>query len=411
MRKQKKQNLKNKRFKKKIILLFSGIILVLFGLFIFNKILVYTNRDKIYSIDYALIVEAEKKRNEAEIQAILNKMTIEEKVAQLFIITPEALSKDEEITTATKFTQENLEKYPVGGLIYFSKNIETPNQIRTMISKTQEYSIDSIGIPMFISIDEEGGTVSRLASNKNFDVKSFGNLNGIKTPQDAYTLGDTIGKYLKDYGFNLNYAPIADVFTNPENIVVKYRAFSSDPNIVADYVAEEIKGLRDNQIITTLKHFPGHGNTTNDSHDGYVFTKKTIEELRACEFIPFEKGIAEGAQIVMMAHISVPNVIGDSTPSSFSPVMIQGILRKELGFEGVIITDALNMGAISNKFSSSEASFKAINAGVDLLLMPANFEKAYDGLLEAVNNGEISQERINESVTRILKLKKEMLDW
>ncbi len=408
VKKRKKQNLKSKKVIKNIILFLSGIILVLFGLFLFNEI---WGNSSITKSDSSILADFEKKRDEAEIQAILNKMTLEEKIAQLFIVTPETLNAGKEVTIASKLTQENLIKYPVGGLIYFSKNIDSPEQIKTMISNTQMYSLGKTGIPMFISIDEEGGQVSRIANNSAFNVETFGNLSGIKSSKEAYKLGDTIGKYLKDYGFNLDYAPVADVYTNPKNLVVKYRAFSSDPKIVADYVAEETKGLNNNMIIAALKHFPGHGNTTSDSHYGYAVTYKTLDELRASELIPFEKGIATGAQIVMVSHISVPKVIGDNTPSSISKIMIQDILRNDLGFEGVVITDALNMRSISNQYTSKEASQMAIIAGADLLLMPENFQEAYNGLLDAVNNGEISQKRIDESIIRILKIKKNMLNW
>ncbi len=410
LRKRGDNNQKKKLSVKKIILSLVGVIIVLFVIALASAI--WKNFVINDSIDNkSVLADFKKKRLEAEIHSIVNKMTLEEKIAQLFIITPEALNSGKEITTANKFTKEAISKYPVGGLIFFSKNINSPEQIKIMISNTQDYSRERIQIPMFMSVDEEGGQVARIANNSAFNVETFGNLSGTKSSQEAYMLGDTIGKYLNDYGFNLNYAPVADIYTNPKNIVIKYRAFSSEPLIVADYVVEEIKGLNNNKIIASLKHFPGHGNTTKDSHNGYAVTYKTLEQLKAVEFIPFEKGISAGAQIVMLAHISVPNIIKGDIPSSLSEIMVKDILRNELDFEGVIITDALNMGAITNKYNSEQASITAIKAGVDLLLMPENFIEAYNGLLNAVIKGEISQERIDESLYRILLLKKDKLNW
>ena len=409
-----KKHLNNKEIKnidvKKIIISLSIIIIVLFVVFFVKAKFEDISSNK-KSEEKVVLADLEKIRTEAEIQAIINKMSLEEKIAQLFIITPETLSNGQETTTANKGMDEAIEMYPVGGLIFFSNNIESPEQIKIMISNIQKYSLERSKIPMFISIDEEGGEVSRIAKNSLFNVKQFDKLSSIKNAETAYELGDTIGKYLKEYGFNLNYAPIADVYTNPENLVVRYRAFSSNPLEVADYVVEEIKGLKNNQIINSLKHFPGHGHTINDSHYGYAVTYKTIEELRLCEFIPFSKGISEGAEIVMLAHVSVPIIIGDNTPSSLSEVMIKDILRNELGFEGVVITDGLNMEAITNQYSSKEATLVALKAGVDLFLMPEDFQEAYSSLLMSVNNGEISQERIDESLTRIIRLKKNKLDW
>ncbi|KAF0092614.1 MAG: beta-N-acetylhexosaminidase [Fusobacteria bacterium] len=346
-----------------------------------------------------------------EIKMLIESMTIEEKVAQLFIITPDVLTNGVEETVAGIGTQEALIKYPVGGLIYFTKNLIAPEQTKTMINNTKEFNSQSNQIPLFFSVDEEGGVVSRIANNNNFEVTKFKNLNQFETIQEAYMLGDTIGAYLKDLGFNLNYAPVADVYTNSANKVVKERAFSSDPMLVADMVVEEMRGFKEHNIILSLKHFPGHGNTTHDTHFGFAMTKKTLAELEESELIPFKKGIDAGAGMVMMAHISVPNIIGDNTPASLSFFMINEVLRNQQGFKGVVITDSLSMGAISQNFSSDKAAILAIQGGADILLMPKDFHTAYIGILNAVTNGEISETRIDESITRILYLKKTSLQW
>lgn len=353
--------------------------------------------------------EAEKLRD--EVQTRLQAMTLEEKTAQLFIVTPEALTNNPETATDDAAIQEALLAYPVGGLIYFSRHLITPEQTLAALSGLETITRERGGIPLFLSIDEEGGAIARIGNNPEFGVPSFPNLNEFQTGEEAYQLGDTIGSYLSELGFNLDYAPVADVYTNPLNKVVRYRAFSDDPDVVAELVSEELKGFTKNGILTALKHFPGHGNTAADSHYGYAVTDKTLEELRACEFIPFARGIDSGVGMIMVGHISAPNAAGNDLPSTFSPVMIGDVLRGELGFTGVVITDALNMGAITNQYSSGEAAVMALQAGVDLLLMPVDFQSAYLGVLYAVQNGTISVARIDQSVARILLLKKQSLNW
>jgi beta-N-acetylhexosaminidase len=343
-----------------------------------------------------------------EIEILIERMTLEEKIAQLFIITPEALTDGLDTIEAGEATNEALKQFPVGGLIYFARNLIEPEQTRRMINMTKVYVNETNHIPLFFSVDEEGGLVSRIANNQNFGVTRFKNLNQMETAQEAYLLGNTIGAYLNDLGLNLNYAPLADVYTNPANRAVRERAFSADPLLVADMVVEEMKGLMEHNIITSLKHFPGHGNTTNDTHFGLAMTKKTLEELEITELIPFRKGIEEGTGMVMMAHISVPNIIGENTPASLSNFMINEVLRQQLGFKGVVITDALNMGAISQNYSNEKAVILAINAGVDVLLMPRDFKEAFYGILNAVVIGEISESRIDDSLRRILQLKKSL---
>lgn len=344
-------------------------------------------------------VETEEERRADQIRTLLSAMTLQEKAAQLFILTPEALADG------------GSQNWPVGGLIYFTRNIITPEEQRQATAAAQARSMERIGIPLFLGIDEEGGEITRIAGNPAFNVPTFGRLKDIRTGEEAYQLGDALGTYLADYGFNMDFAPVADVLTNPKNTVVRNRAFSSDPEIAATLVEEELRGFGAHPVLPVLKHFPGHGNTTGDTHDGYAYTDKTLDELRACEFIPFERGIAAGARIVMIGHISAPAVLGDDTPSSLSGTMIGEILRKELGFRGVVITDALNMAAITSHYDSAEAAILALKAGSDLLLMPEDFQTAYLGVLDAVGRGEITEERIDESLARVLDLKLETLNW
>ena len=343
-----------------------------------------------------------------DIEEMLGDMTLEEKVCQLFMVTPEALTGVGTVTQAGTATQEAVNAYPVGGVIYFSQNLQDPDQTRTMLENTQRYAMERTGIPIFLSVDEEGGQVARVGSNPAFGVEKIGNMSDVGSrgdTQEAYEIGSTIGTYLSDLGFNMDAAPDTDVLTNPENQVVKYRSFGSDPELVARMAAAELKGLNDQGIIGMYKHFPGHGGTTADSHEGYAYVDDTQEELKSGAFIPFQDGIDNGIQVIMVSHISCPNVTGDNTPATLSEMMITDILRGEMGFDGMVITDALNMGAITAQYSSSEAAVAALNAGADMLLMPEDFQSAYKGVLSAVESGTVSEARIDESVRRILEVK------
>ena len=348
---------------------------------------------------------------DAEIKEIMDSMTLEEKVCQLFMVTPEALTGVGTAVQAGAATQNAFDTYPVGGVIYFSQNLQNPDQTRKMLSNTQQYAEERMGFPVFLSVDEEGGQVARVGSNAAFGVEKIGNMSDVGSrgdTQEAYEIGSTIGAYLSDLGFNMDAAPDTDVLTNPENQVVKYRSFGSDPELVAKMAAAELKGLNGRGIIGMYKHFPGHGGTTADSHEGYAYVDDTLEELEKGAFVPFQDGIDNGIQVIMVSHISCPNVTGDNTPATLSKTMITDILREKMGFDGMVITDALNMGAITAQYSSSEAAVAALNAGADMLLMPEDFQSAYNGVLNAVENGTVTEERIDESVCRILEVKASM---
>ena len=352
--------------------------------------------------------EAEAAWQEMKIDRVLDSMTLEEKVNQLFMITPEALTGVGTVIQAGDGTREALAEHPVGGLIYFAQNLKDPDQTRTMLENTQEYASARSGFPIFLSVDEEGGQVARVGSNPSFGVPEIGNMSEVGAggdTQEAYETGSTIGAYLKDLGFNMDAAPDADVLTNPANEVVKYRSFGSDPELVSRMAAAELKGLNDQGIIGMYKHFPGHGGTTADSHEGYVYVEENLEELKSGALVPFQDGADNGLRVIMVSHIACPEVTGDNTPATLSRQLVTDLLREDMGFDGLVITDALNMGAITEQYSSGEAAVAALNAGVDMLLMPADFQAAYDGVMAALENGELTEERIDESVRRILEIK------
>ncbi len=346
-----------------------------------------------------------------QIDSCLEDMTLEEKVAQLFIIQPEAILDVGTAVAAGDATREAINQNPVGGFIYFGDNLQSKEQTQEMLKNVQTYSMERTGFPAFLSVDEEGGTVARVAGTGNFDIPKIGDMADIGAAGDvdaAKQVGEDIGSYLAELGFNLDFAPVADVLSNPENTVVRDRSFGNDPEMVSDMAIAVSDGLEEKGILSTYKHFPGHGATSADTHKGYAYTDKTLEELEACELIPFQRCIADGAKIIMAAHISAPNVTGDDTPTSLSKTMVTDILREKMGYTGLVVTDAMNMGAITEEYTSAEAAVKALQAGVDIVLMPENYQQAYQGVLDAVADGTLTEERINESVTRILTVKLDM---
>ena len=349
-----------------------------------------------------------------EVEALLQKMTLREKVGQLFYVRLESLDPSIEWTTYDDLARMNIlkvtenmkrtnENYPVGGIILYAWNIDNETQLASIITDIRTLN----GSPL-LCIDEEGGRVARIANNPNFNVKKYESMAAIGAtgdPQNAYECGNTIGTYLKRYGFNIDFAPVADVNTNPENVIIGARAFSDDPAVAAPMVTNYLQGLKDAGITGCIKHFPGHGDTKADTHFGYASTQKTWEEMMNCEMVTFRAGIQWGCQLIMTAHIGAPNVTGSDVPSTMSPIILQDKLRGELGYQNIIITDGMEMGAITQQYTSAEAAVGSIKAGVDIVLGPRYFIEAFDAVMAAVNNGTISEERINQSVRRILKLK------
>lgn len=261
---------------------------------------------------------------------------------------------------------------------------------------------------MFITVDEEGGIVARLANHEAFDLPKYENAAAVGSSgntEDAKEMGKTIGNYLASYGFNMDFAPDADVNTNPDNPIIGTRAFSSDAQTAASMVGAAAEGFRESGILPTLKHFPGHGDTAEDSHTALAVTHKTLEELESCEFLPFEADT--GMHAVMVGHIAAPEVTGTDLPATLSEEMIARIPEKE---ETLIVTDSLEMKAISDTYSSGEAALQAFQAGCDVLLMPMDLADAYDTILQAVKDGTISEERLDESVNKILTYKQAFAD-
>ena len=350
---------------------------------------------------------------ENAIEAQLSQMSLREKVGQLFCVRPESLDPVFQssamgmmayhMPAVNEETKAFARQYPVGGVTLFSHNIDNPEQLKAFTRDLHALA----GAPL-LSIDEEGGRVARIGNNDNFDVPVYASMAAVGAtgdPSKAFEAGVAIGTYLKEYGFDIDFAPDADVNTNPKNIVIGDRAFSNDPKAAAPMVVKFMEGLHKVGVGSCIKHFPGHGDTTGDSHKEYVQTDKTWEELLNCEMVTFKAAIKAGAPMIMSAHVALPNATGDNLPATLSSFILQDKLRKELGYQGIIITDAMGMKAISDRYSSGESAVMTLQAGADIVLMPENLPEAFEAVLAAVEDGTLPEARIDESVRRVLALK------
>jgi beta-N-acetylhexosaminidase len=304
-----------------------------------------------------------------------------------------------EDTEAGETTRDALEKYPVGGLIYDASNFVSVEQTKNMIANAQSYS----AIPLLITLDEEGGRVNRLMHTLNttyigpmYDYRDDGED---RARENAHTIAADIA----ELGFNLDLAPVADVWSNPANKVIGNRAYSDDFKQAAELIPAAVEGFHEGGVACTLKHFPGHGDTSEDSHYGSAYVDKTLSYLKKHELRPFRAGIEAGADCVMMGHLIVLDV--EDKPALFSYKLVTELLREKMGFDGVVMTDSLEMKAMTDHYGERDMAVNAVKAGVDVLLMPSSLDETIDALSEAVESGEISEERINESVERILTLK------
>ena len=339
-----------------------------------------------------------KSYSDEDIQQKLLSMTLDEKIYSLFIVSPEQLlgkalpAGQDYLTEVNDELVSCMKKKPVSGVILFAGNLKNPPQVKNF---TQPFY--SRGF--FVAIDEEGGVVSRIANNPAFEVPVYSSFSECTDP---YSMYKTISAYLKEYGFNLDFAPVADVSVDGGGIIGT-RAYSGNAELVSKAVSQAVNAFIDNRILCSLKHFPGHGAVTADSHLGAVVLNKSKEELNECEFLPFISGIKAGAPFVMLGHITVPELSGE-LPASLSPQIIS-ILRNELSFEGVIITDSFRMHAITDLYDSKESVLRAIKAGVDIVLIPESLDDAYSSIKTAIEKGDLTEAELNAKVRRIITLK------
>lgn len=339
----------------------------------------------------------EKMTVDEKVEYRMKYMTLDEKIAQMLVVYYTSDVVDSNL-------EGILKEVKPGGFILMKENITTYDQTKKFVEDVTSNS----EIPMIISIDQEGGTVQRLKGISDVEVTNIPDMYDLGRMNDldlAYEVGKVMAEEMRTLGINVVYAPTLDVYSNELNTVIGKRSFSEDPQIVSDMGIRLAKGLEENGIIATFKHFPGHGDTEVDSHVSLPIIQKSYDELSSLELIPFKNAISNDAKIMMIGHIALPEVTGDNTPASLSKAIVTDILKGELGYQGLVITDALNMGALTKNYSKGEIYTKAIDAGVDLILMPSGSKQA----IEFIKNN-ISEERINESVEKILKFKYTYLD-
>ena len=367
------------------------------------------------------------------IKAIIDKMTLEQKVAQLFVVSPETLTGVDSVQYAGDMTYQALQDYPVGGIVFAKDNIDSSSQFGTMTDNLQSYSEEISGLPLFLAAAEEGGSASVLGNNDNLDeyyensysddgsdyssssansvhsgAPSMSEIGRKDDSTNAYEAGKSIGSLMSAYGLNLDLAPVADVLSG-NSTGIGNRTFGTDAQTVSDMALEVIRGIQEEDVNAAMKYFPGYG-AASSNMSGFPVINSSLDELKKKEFLPYSNAIAQGMDFVMVGHISVPNVTGDDTPASLSEKMISEVLRKDLGFKGIVMTDYLNDKTIVKNYGAADAAVKAIQAGADLLLEPDDLEAAYEGVLKAVKKGDITEDRLEESIYRILRVKLSMQD-
>jgi len=341
---------------------------------------------------------------EDKILLILNGMSLKEKIGQLFILD----LKDNNNSYYTEINdnlKEYIEEYKPGGVILFSDNIDSNQQVKKIIRDLQSL----LGIPLFVAVDQEGGRVSRLNSSNNMkvlEIPSHEVLGKLNDAEITWQIGKIIGEELKDLGFNMNLAPVADINSNYKNPVLGDRSFSENTEIVSTMVEAFVQGLQESGVCSVIKHFPGHGATDTDPHNGEVSINLSLSEIRNRELLPFKAGIDRGAVGVMTAHIKTPQIIETADlPATLSSFFINDILRNEMGFNGLVISDSFSMAAIKNFWLPEDSSREFILAGGDMILRPSDIKAAMDGIMKAIDNGTLTVDRINKSVFRILSAK------
>lgn len=333
-----------------------------------------------------------------QIKEQISRMSLDDKIGQMLIVGLEGYDLNDN-------TKGLIEKYKVGGFIIFGENVQDSNQLLNLLNSLGKENSKN-KVPLFLSIDEEGGRVTRMPKEfKRLPTnRAVGQINNVNF---SYKLGRIIAEEIKSFGFNMSFAPVLDVNSNPKNPVIGDRAFGSDVNVVSSLGLQTMKGIQAGNVIPVIKHFPGHGDTNEDSHKDLPFVNSDFERLQNLELIPFKEAIKNGADAVMIAHILLPAIDKDY-PASMSEANITGILRNNLKFDGVVITDDMTMGAITKNYKLGEAAVKSVKAGTDIVLVCHGYNnqiEVINALKNAVLNEEISEKRIEESVYRILKLK------
>ncbi|WP_243726544.1 glycoside hydrolase family 3 protein [Actinocrispum wychmicini] len=351
-------------------------------------------------------------------QATLRHMTLEEKVGQLFVATVWGKSADEVnpanrvygVDTPTQVVQ----RYHVGGVIYFNNpstdNVDDPTQLAHFSNGLQRAALSSgAHIPLTLSIDQEGGNVTRIVAPATEYPSSMA-VGATRSTQAATRLATINARELRAMGINQNFAPDSDVNSNPINPIIGVRSFAGDPDLASRMVSAEVKGYQQggwlpDTVSSAAKHFPGHGDAATDSHTGFPVISRTVEQWRQIDLPPFKAAIAAGVDSIMTAHIQVPSLDPSGEPATLSKPIMTGLLRDELKYDGVVVTDSLGMAGVRQMHPDKEIPVLALEAGVDQMLMPPDLNITITGVLEAVHSGRLTEQRIDQSVTRILKMK------
>ena len=343
------------------------------------------------------VVTPEEKLDEY-IDTMIAGMTLEEKVYGLIIASPEQLTGVDVATRAGDSTKAAMESMPVGGLVYYKRNMQSKDQMTEMLANTKSYSTH----PVFLAVNEGGDSASSV-QNSSISVPSVKKPGEIATEAEAYTAGSTIGTYLKELNFNVNFAPTADILWE-SNAAVKGYCFGGDASLNSMLVTQYVKGLEEQGLSATLKTFPGTGHLTTSTEDGTVGTEKTKADY-AQDFMVFKAGIDAGADFVMVSHIVASDLSGGMEPCSMSATVVTDILRDELGFEGIVITEPMNVKAITEYYESGEAAVEALKAGCDMILLPQDLKAAHKAIVDGVADGSVAEARINDSLKRVFRVK------
>jgi len=354
--------------------------------------------------------------DDTSLRALISRMTLEEKVGQLFVMrvyghsatAPDQADIDANLKEiGVRTAAELVAKYRVGGIIYFTwaHNTRTPHQIADLSNGIQKASLDlPRGLPVLISTDQEHGIVARVGKPATLFPGAMAiGAGGSRT--DARTLGRIGGAELHAIGIRQDYSPVADVNVNPANPVIGVRSFGADPHAVAGLVAAEVKGYQGSGVAATAKHFPGHGDTAVDSHFGFPVITHSREVWQSLDAVPFRAAVRAGIDSIMTAHIMVPALDDSGDPATLSHPILTGILRGELGYDGVVVTDSLGMEGVRQKYGDDRVPVLALKAGVDQLLNPPSLDIAWNAVLNAVRGGELTEARLDESILRVLRLK------
>ncbi|MET3543865.1 beta-N-acetylhexosaminidase [Paenibacillus favisporus] len=336
---------------------------------------------------------------------LVSDLTLEQKIGQMFICGFHAQEPDEQI-------RRLIEEYHVGGVIYFRRNIGEPEQVAAMSSSLQEMAAKQGKLPLWIAIDQEGGMVARIDHRRVSRIPGNMSLGATGNPDFTYRVSAISAQELHALGINMNFAPVLDVNNNPRNPVIGVRSFGEDPEQVAEHGSAAIRAYQEHGVSVAAKHFPGHGDTSVDSHLGLASVEHGMERLREVELKPFVRAIRDGVDVIMTAHVVFPAIEKEAVPATLSKAVLTGLLRDQLGYEGVIVTDCLEMHAIAKHFGVGEGAVLAVEAGADIVLVSHTLQdqiEAVEAVMAAVRSGRIPESVIDAAVSRVLKLKEKRL--